>query len=164
MGKAERTETTVGVVAVLVGLAVMAIAATANRLRGEADASALSYTADFARIDGIKVGAPVRLAGVNVGTVTGLSLDQRFRAVATLTFDREVPLPDDSAAVIETDGIFGSKYVEVQPGGSEVALKRGGMIGFTQDSVIIEDLVSRIVQQAKATQKAAQEAAKEKAP
>lgn len=159
MGKAERAETTVGVAALVVGVAVMALTATANQLRGDGEGAAARYIADFARVDGIHVGAPVRVAGVSVGRVTELMLDDRFRAVATLTFDRDVPLPDDSAAVIETDGIFGAKYVEIQPGGSEETLKNGARIGFTQDAVIIEDLVSRIVQQAKATRESAKDEA-----
>ncbi|MBM3513116.1 MAG: MCE family protein [Alphaproteobacteria bacterium] len=157
MNKAERAETSVGVFALLAGAAILALTATMNRVRDAADDTAMSYVADFARVDGIRVGTPVRLAGVDVGTVSHLELDDHYRAVVTLTFTGDLPLPEDSAAIVETDGIFGQKYIELQPGGSESNLARGGKISFTQDSVIIEDLVSRIVQQAKATQKAAKD-------
>lgn len=156
MAKPEAAETTVGVIALLVAIAGLLLVASANRVRTGADSAAISYTADFARIDGVHMGAPVRLAGVTVGKVTELKLDERFRAVVTLEFDRDVPVPDDSAAVVETDGIFGSKYIELQPGGSETNLKRGARLAFTQDAVIIEDLIAKIVQQAKATQKGQQ--------
>jgi phospholipid/cholesterol/gamma-HCH transport system substrate-binding protein len=157
MGKAERAEKAVGVAALIVGVAVLTLTAMANRMQAGGDGAAMRLVADFARVDGIHIGAPVRLAGVDVGRVTQLDLDGRFRAVATLTFDRDVPIPDDSAAVVETDGIFGAKYVEIQPGGSEANLKSGGRIDFTQDSVIIEDLISRIVQQAKTAKDAAKD-------
>ena len=154
MPKAERAETTVGVIALLVAVAGLVLTATANRARTGTENAAISYQADFARVDGVRMGAPVRMAGVTIGHVKDLKLDSRNRAVLTLMFDRDVPVPDDSAAVVETDGIFGQKYIELQPGGSEKILKSGGRISFTQDSVIIEDLMSRIVQQAKAATKA----------
>lgn len=157
MAKAERAETSVGIVALLVAVAGLTLTATANRVRTSAEGAAIAYTAEFARVDGIHNGAPVRLAGVTIGKVEDLKLDGRYRAVATLVLDRDIPLPSDSAASVETDGIFGSKYIELQPGGSEENLKHGGRISFTQDSVIIEDLIARIVQQAKANKKAAQQ-------
>ncbi|MCB2107091.1 MAG: MCE family protein [Rhodobacteraceae bacterium] len=151
MGRTERAEYTVGVVALLAGIAVLGFSALANRVQTGGDSSAVHYFAQFKRADGLHVGAPVRLAGIDVGQVRDLNLDEHFNAVATLVLSRDVPLPDDSAAIIETDGIFGSKYVELQPGGSLDNLPRGGRIGYTQDSVIIEDLISKIVQQAKAS-------------
>lgn len=57
--------------------------------------------------------------------------------------------------MIETDGLFGQKYVELRPGGSDRNLKNGARISFTQDAVILEDLVALIVQRAKAAQAAA---------
>jgi phospholipid/cholesterol/gamma-HCH transport system substrate-binding protein len=89
------------------------------------------------------------VAGINIGTVTAATLDDQQRAVLTFTLTQPVPLPDDTAAVIETDGLFGSKYIEFRPGGSEDMLKSGGRMSYIQDSVIIEDLVALIVRQAK---------------
>jgi phospholipid/cholesterol/gamma-HCH transport system substrate-binding protein len=66
-----------------------------------------------------------------------------------------VPLPEDTAAVIETDGVFGQKHIELRPGGEEKVLASGSRIAYTQDSVIIEDLIARIVGEAKAAHGAA---------
>jgi phospholipid/cholesterol/gamma-HCH transport system substrate-binding protein len=155
MSKAESRETLVGVVTLLVVVAVLTFVALGNRVDRTADDAAAVYSAAFARADGLHTGAPVRLAGVTIGRVGEVKLDERFRAIMTLVLTQDIPLPDDTAAVIETDGVFGTKYVELQPGGSEDLLKPGDRIGYTQDSVIIEDLIAKIVAQAKAAAKTA---------
>ena len=42
-----------------------------------------------------------------------------IRSYYALRFDSKIKIPDDSAASIETNGLFGGKYIEIQPGGSE---------------------------------------------
>jgi phospholipid/cholesterol/gamma-HCH transport system substrate-binding protein len=154
MLKAERRETLVGVAALAVAAAGLVLTALGNRINEKAQDAAASYTAEFSRADGLHTGAPVRLAGVRIGSVGDVKLDAGYRAIMTLILTQDIPLPDDTAAIIETDGVFGSKYIELQPGGSLDMLKPGGRIGYTQDSVIIEELITKIVEQAKAATKA----------
>jgi phospholipid/cholesterol/gamma-HCH transport system substrate-binding protein len=151
MTKAESRETSVGVAALLVAVVALTLTALANRRDDQSQNAVATYVAEFARADGLNQGAPVRLAGVNVGSVSAVSLDERYRAVMTLVLTQDVPLPDDTAAIIETDGVFGTKYIELQPGGSTDNLKSGARIGYTQGSVIIEELITKIIEQAKAT-------------
>ena len=151
MSRTERREYAVGIVATLVILAVLSFSAMANRRIAEGADRAFHVTAEFGRADGVSIGSPVRIAGLDIGKVAGMSLDQRFRALITLEFSRAVVLPDDSAASIQTDGLFGQKFIEVQPGGSETLLKSGGRISYAQDSVILEDLIATIVARAKAS-------------
>ncbi|MDX2145416.1 MAG: MlaD family protein [Rhodospirillaceae bacterium] len=153
MAKIEQRETLVGVVALVVAVAALTLTALANRVSQQSSDAAARYVAEFARADGLHQGAPVRLAGMTIGSVGEVALDDRYRAVMTLVLTQDVPLPEDTAAIIETDGVFGSKYIELQPGGSETMLKPGARIGYTQDSVIIEELISKIVAQAKAAAK-----------
>jgi len=155
MSRTERRELLVGLAAAVVLAAVLFLTATANRRQAEGNAKLFQLTAEFARADGIHVGSPVRLAGVPVGTVSDMDLNDHFRALLTMQFERPVQLPDDSSAAIQTDGLFGTKFIEVQPGGSEDVLKSGNRISFTQDSVIIEELVELIVSRAQAARKAA---------
>ena len=56
----------------------------------------------------------------------------------------------DTAAVIQTDGLLGAKYIELKPGGDETMLKPGQEISFTQDAMVLEELVGMIIDQAKA--------------
>jgi phospholipid/cholesterol/gamma-HCH transport system substrate-binding protein len=158
MLKAESREKLVGVAALLVAVVGLTLTALGNRLDKKSESAAATYIAEFTRADGLHQGAPVRLAGVNIGSVGDVRLDERYHAIMTLIVNQNIPLPDDTAAIIETDGVFGTKYIELQPGGSLDALKSGGRIGFTQDSVIIEELIGKIVEQAKAAAKAATKA------
>jgi phospholipid/cholesterol/gamma-HCH transport system substrate-binding protein len=156
----------VGVIAALVLVAVLIFTVMANRSAQKAGAvdGAFVLTAAFHRADGLHVGSPVRIAGINIGTVSAATLDGQQRAVLTFQLTQPVNLPSDTAAVIETDGIFGTKYIEFRPGGTEEILKTGARMSYTQDSVIIEDLVALIVQRAKGAKAAQAEPAVEPLP
>ncbi|MEQ9447354.1 MAG: MlaD family protein, partial [Rhodospirillaceae bacterium] len=130
--------------------AVLILTALANRQVVGGEDGTFRLTADFGQADGVYVGTPVRVAGINVGAVADATLNTESRAVLTLEFINHVPLPRDTAAVIETDGIFGTKYIELYPGGDERLLGAGERISYTQDAVIIEELIALIVDQARA--------------
>lgn len=155
MSAAEQRETLVGAAAAVVLAAGLILITLTNRLNHGEGESLFQLIADFDRVDGVHLGTPVRVAGVDVGTVAQMSVDARGRALLSFRFESVIDLPDDTAAVIETDGLFGQKYVELRPGGSDRNLKNGARISFTQDAVILEDLVALIVQRAKAAQAAA---------
>jgi phospholipid/cholesterol/gamma-HCH transport system substrate-binding protein len=157
MSRAERRELFVGTLTALVLIAVFAMTARANR-RALDDPSLFHLSAEFGRADGVHVGSPVRISGVPVGSVSAMKLDDHFRALVTMQLTQSFDLPDDSSALIQTDGVFGAKFIELTPGGSDTLLKAGGRISYSQDSVIIESLIERIVNQAKTNrQKVAQQ-------
>lgn len=106
--------------------------------------------ATFKKTDGLVYGAQVRLSGMVVGKVTGYKLDDSYRAVVTLHLQPGVELPKDTSALIHTDGLLGSKYVELQPGGDEDLIKPNGAVLYTQDSVDLVELLDKIVSMAKA--------------
>ena len=149
MSRTERREFATGALATLVIVAILIGSAMANR-RSEGATGAFQVTAAFVRVDGINVGSPVRVAGMEIGKVAKMRLDEQNRAVLTLEFPQALDLSEDSSAAIQTDGLFGSKFVEVQPGGAEDLIKSGGRISYVQDSVILEDLIATIVARAKA--------------
>lgn len=155
MQTAEQRETFVGAIAAVVLAVGLLLVVLTNRAAQRTDDGLFHLMADFDRVDGVHVGTPVRVAGVDIGAVAHMSVDSRGRALLAFRFDEALDLPDDTAAVIETDGLFGEKYVELRPGGSDRNLKNGGRISFSQDAVILEDLVALIVQRAKAAQAAA---------
>lgn len=114
-----------------------------------------TFRAEFGRIDGLTVGSPVRMAGLNIGLVDSVSLSDRSRAEVTFVLSgSEFPIPIDTAAVIETDGIFGEKYIELHPGGDIEILKPGQRISYVQDSVVLESLLNQVVGRAKASRTA----------
>ena len=101
--------------------------------------------ARFNRTDGLLVGDTVRLAGMDFGRVVNARLDDNFKAILTLELKETVKLPDDSSAAIVSSGIMGSKYIEIEPGGSEDMLAAGDEFSYTQDAMVIEELFERII-------------------
>lgn len=82
-------------------------------------------------VAGLKVGAPVWLAGVDVGAVTRISFEHP-RASNEVTVDLEVDrealkkIGTDSIITVKTRGLMGEKYVDITPSKfySEVPAKR----------------------------------------
>lgn len=150
-----RRETIIG--AGVLGALVLALALNATGGGQGTGTAGYDLQAVFNRTDGLAVGAPVRLSGMPVGQVVEQVLDDGYRAHVTLRINGGLQLPEDSSAVIETDGLLGGKYIELQPGADDDMLPPGGRIVYTQDSVVIEDLLARIVAQAKARRPAVQD-------
>ena len=109
--------------------------------------------ARFGRTDGLLVGDQVRMAGVNIGKVVNARLDDHFHAILTLDVKENVKIPDDSSASIVSSGLMGSKYIEIEPGGSEEYLQPGGSFFYTQDAMVLEELIDRIISIGKANKK-----------
>ena len=100
--------------------------------------------ASFRSIEGVTVGTDVRLAGVKVGKVSGISLNsESFRADVEISVDLGVELPDDSAILIASEGLLGGNFVELQPGGSPFNFIAGDMIMDTQGSVSLLNLLMK---------------------
>jgi phospholipid/cholesterol/gamma-HCH transport system substrate-binding protein len=101
--------------------------------------------AKFDNIGDLKAGAPVSMAGVNVGQVEGIAFDPRdYKAAVTLRIDKSFSqIPDDSDASIQTQGLLGGKFIGIGPGGSDTFLKDGSQIPFTQSAIVLESLVNK---------------------
>ncbi len=105
-----------------------------------------TYTASFRSAEGVGIGTDVRLAGVKVGSVLELDLDpQSFRANAVLSVQDDVLLPDDTAAVISSEGLLGGSFVELLPGGSIINLDPGSEIEDTQGAISVVQLLLKFV-------------------
>jgi phospholipid/cholesterol/gamma-HCH transport system substrate-binding protein len=133
-----------------IALVVLVAVAVVSFMRSEiADGGTYDIKASFARIDGLVAGNEVRMGGIKIGTVAGEELTETFRAALTLRLASSVKLPRDTSAAIHTDGLFGSKYIELEPGGDMESIQPGGSITMTQDSVVVEDLLDLIIGEAK---------------
>lgn len=100
--------------------------------------------AEFSNSGGLKTGASVVIAGVEVGRVKSIKLDD-YQALISIHLPSHIKLQDDSIAAIKTKGLIGEKYVEITPGGSEEILKPGQKIRDTQPPVDLEQLISSYV-------------------
>lgn len=106
-----------------------------------------TVSADFDSVAGLKKGASVEIAGVEVGNVDAISLDpkQTGRARVRIAMNNGVRLQEDVIASVRTRGIIGDRYVLLKPGGSDALIKPGGMIRETESAVDLEDLLSKYV-------------------
>lgn len=132
-----------GVIALAVGFLLYA-----GQITGLGSGASEHYqlTASFRSAEGISTGTDVRLAGVKVGTVTDLDLNREtFRAEAKLTLDSDIVLPDDTAAMIASEGLLGGNFVELVPGGSMFNFEDGQVIADTQGSVSLINLLLKFV-------------------
>ncbi len=146
--RGETRESWVGA-ASLVGLGLLLVLSYGSRPDGTANG--YDVLAAFNRIDGLAVGDPVRMAGVEIGSVAAERLRTgSYRAELVLRIESDVRLPRDTSAAIHTDGLFGSKFVVLEPGGETVHLGHGDRIDFTQDSMVVEDLLDLIISEGKA--------------
>ncbi len=120
-------------------------------------------TAKFDNIGGLKVGAPVSMAGVTVGRVTDIAFDSTdYRAVVHVRIDPQFnKIPNDSDAAIFTQGLLGNQYIGMTAGGSETFYKDGDQIELTQSALVLENLISKfLVNFAESKGKTAEEGAK----
>jgi len=102
--------------------------------------------ARFNSISGLKQGAVVEIAGVKVGKVEKITLDNgEYEAIVELSLDNGVKIQDDSIASIRTAGIIGDRYVNIKPGGSEELIEAGGTIIETESAISLEELISKYI-------------------
>lgn len=133
---------------VLLGFAALLFLATQTTDLDEyMEVSGYQVTARFSDVAGLKVRAPVTLAGVNIGRVESIDFDNnRLDAVVTMRIKPEFDqIPDDSDASVVTAGLLGSKYIGIGPGGSEDFLAEGSEIHITRSAVVLEDVIGRFL-------------------
>lgn len=131
---------------ILMGFAcAIALAFASTGLRERLTGEHYALSARFSNTGELKLGAPVKVAGVRIGEVAAIELDpMRFEAVATLRINRAAgELPADSSAAIYTSGLLGERYVGITPGGDPEPLDEGDEILLTQSAVVLEQLIGK---------------------
>lgn len=105
---------------------------------------------DFQNIGGLKVGSAVTMAGVKIGRVADIHMnEQTFQAELTLEISKRYDqIPEDSSAKILTSGLLGDQYIGLEPGGMPDYLKDGDHLMLTQDALVLENLIGQFVSQA----------------
>jgi phospholipid/cholesterol/gamma-HCH transport system substrate-binding protein len=101
--------------------------------------------AKFAKAGGIKPGAVVEIAGVEVGKVKSVMLDKDYQATISLLINKDVKIQEDAIASVKTKGLIGEKYLQISPGGSDELLPDGGLIKDTESAIDIEELLSKYI-------------------
>jgi phospholipid/cholesterol/gamma-HCH transport system substrate-binding protein len=106
-----------------------------------------TISAGFDSVSGLKPGARIEVAGVEVGKVERIALDPKSndRALAIMKIQSGVKITDDVIASVRTSGIIGDKFIKLKPGGSDILLKNNGKIQETESAIDIEELVSKFI-------------------
>lgn len=136
-------ETAVGLF-VLVGIA--ALAWLSIRL-GKLEIVGGDYVpihAEFASVAGLKKGASVEIAGVEVGKVDAIRLDA-YKADVLMKIRGGIPLGDDTIASVKTMGLIGDKYISLAPGASDRAIPPGGKIRETESPPDFDQLIGELI-------------------
>jgi phospholipid/cholesterol/gamma-HCH transport system substrate-binding protein len=103
-----------------------------------------SLYAEFEKAGGIKTGAVIEIAGVQVGKVKNIKLSD-YQALIEFSINNDVKIQQDAIASIKTKGLIGEKYVQITPGGADKILPNGGKIRETESAVDIEELIAKYV-------------------
>lgn len=98
----------------------------------------------FANSGGLKTGSSVVIAGVEVGRVKEVILDN-YQARAILVLPQDLLIQRDAVASVKTKGLIGEKFVEITPGGSDRHIDPGGRIRKTESAVDFEQLLSKYI-------------------
>jgi phospholipid/cholesterol/gamma-HCH transport system substrate-binding protein len=106
-----------------------------------------TVSAEFDSVSGLKPGARVEVAGVEVGKVDRIALDTKSgdQAIAYLKIKTGINITDDVIASVRTSGIIGDKFIKLKPGGSDKFLANNGKIRETESAIDIEELVSKFI-------------------
>lgn len=143
----KKLELAVGVFVALGLVAFFMLAMKVSNIAELGEDKGYKVIARFESIGGLKIRAPVSLAGVRIGRVANIGLDtQTYEAMVTLSIDPQYDrLPTDSSASILTSGLLGEQYVGLEPGGMDTYLKNGSTLKLTQSALVLEKLIARMV-------------------
>jgi phospholipid/cholesterol/gamma-HCH transport system substrate-binding protein len=100
--------------------------------------------AEFASVSGLKKGVSVEIAGVDVGKVESITLDD-YSADVLMKIRTGIKLPEDTIASIRTRGLIGDKYVSLSPGASDRMIPPNGKIRDTESAVDMEQLIGEFI-------------------
>ncbi len=136
-------ETVMGGVVLIVAAMFVGIAFQSGTVSAPAG---YQVTAEFDDASGLGPGSEVRMSGVKIGTVHSQELDpETYFAVVTLNISESIKLPSDTSARIIADGLLGSNFIALEPGGDDEMIAAGGEITFTQGSINVVDLLGRFI-------------------
>jgi phospholipid/cholesterol/gamma-HCH transport system substrate-binding protein len=134
-------ETLLGALVVAAALALLGV----FTFFGHSGAGAgYEINARMTKVDGLGIGTEVRLAGIKVGSVTGLDLDPaNYLVTVHMRIENAIKIPTDSSLLINSAGLLGTPYLSITPGGDDKMIAAGGAIQNTQ-SINANDIMNLV--------------------
>jgi len=103
----------------------------------------MTIYAVFDQVADLKTRAPVQIAGVKVGQVVSVELDDTYRAKVTMMVNSDLELPIDSSAGVMTSGLLGDRYVQIELGAEDAILVDGDQVGYTESAMLLERVIGK---------------------
>ena len=129
-------------VIIIAGWFILSVVSKSEKLTNVGETT--KYMASFNDVSGISVGSNIKLAGVTVGKVLELKLDEiNYTAEMVLGINRKIKIPNDSEIIITSEGLLGGNYVSISPGGSDIFLSENENFSFTQSSLSLNNLIQK---------------------
>ena len=101
-------------------------------------------SATFTSVTGLKTDTNIEIAGVKIGKVDKIELED-YQATVHMLIENGIEIQDDAIASIRTKGILGENYVEILPGGSDIILEANEAIFDTEPSFDLLSIVRNLV-------------------
>jgi phospholipid/cholesterol/gamma-HCH transport system substrate-binding protein len=135
------------IVGVFVLIGLMAIGWLSLRIGGLSLSreGGLVLFATFDDVGGLSRRSPVRIAGVRVGQVDSIELDEDLRARVAIDVQPDLELSIDTAAAIRTSGLLGDQFMSLEPGADDLLLESGDDFSFTESAWSVDALVGELV-------------------
>jgi len=108
-----------------------------------------TYTARFSDVQGLKRGSPVRMGGLDIGTVDEVAYPEDpsdARPFVRMTIHREQAprIRDDSVATIENRGLLGDKMVQISAGDMALPVVPVGGEVRSRDPQDLADMLKKV--------------------
>jgi phospholipid/cholesterol/gamma-HCH transport system substrate-binding protein len=98
----------------------------------------------FSNSGGLKKGSSVMIAGVEVGRIKSITLED-YQALVVMSISESIEIQEDAIASVKTRGLIGERFIEISPGGAERIIPPGGRLRETMPPIDFEQLVSKYV-------------------
>jgi len=147
MMQKRNTEIAVGIFVAMGIAALFMLAMKVSNLGEFTDSNGYNLVAEFDNVGGLKVRSPVTMAGVRVGRVTDIILDdESYSAKVTMNiYSAHNKIPVDTSASILTSGLLGEQYVGLEAGGDFEYLEKGGELELTQSALVLEQVIGQFL-------------------
>lgn len=127
-----------------IGMACLAYLSVKIARKEFFDRRGYEINAVFSNCNGLRAGSPILIAGVEIGRVKKIGLED-YEAKVVMSIKPGVVLQKDAIASIKTKGLIGEKYIEVSPGGAAEKISPGGLLRDTEPAMDLEGLISKFV-------------------
>ena len=131
---------------VVIGIVAMIVLTLTVGAKGwQSKKATYTVSANFAGVGTLKVDAPVKMTGIEIGRVKDIALIDdggEYKAKVTMNIHSDVKLPKDSQVMVYTAGLLGAQFIGINQGVDAANLVgNNGQLTETEQAMQLEDLI-----------------------